>query len=59
MKCKLTGIKVIQLSTVQRVAKNTGIIISGDLIFRLVSLVVTIYLARYLVTAGFGKYNYV
>jgi len=50
---------VIQLSTVQRVAKNTGIIISGDLIFRLVSLVVTIYLARYLGTAGFGKYSFV
>jgi len=50
---------VIQLSTVQRVAKNTGIIISGDLIFRLVSLVVVIYLARYLGTAGFGKYSFV
>jgi len=50
---------VIQLSTVQRVAKNTGIIISGELIFRLVSLVVIIYLARYLGTAGFGKYNFV
>jgi len=47
------------LSTVQRVAKNTGIIIGGDLIFRLVSLVVTIFLARYLGTAGFGKYNFV
>ena len=50
---------MIQLSTVQRVAKNTGIIISGDLIFRLVSLVVVIYLARYLGTAGFGKYSFV
>jgi len=50
---------VIQLSTVQRVAKNTGIIISGDLVFRLVSLVVTIYLARYLGKVGFGKYNFV
>ena len=50
---------MIQLSTVQRVAKNTGIIISGDLVFRLVSLVVTIYLARYLGKVGFGKYNFV
>jgi len=50
---------VIQLSTVQRVAKNTGIIISGDLIFRLISLVVTIYLARYLGKVGFGKYSFV
>ena len=50
---------MICLNTVQRVAKNTSVIIGGDLIFRLVSLVVTIYLARYLGTAGFGKYNFV
>jgi len=58
---KAFGVKseAIQLSTVQQVAKNTGIIISGELIFRLVSLVVTIYLARYLGTAGFGKYSFV
>jgi len=47
------------LSTVQRVAKNTGIIVVGDVIFRLISLVVTIYLARYLGTVGFGKYSFV
>jgi len=47
------------LSTVRRVARNTGIIIVGDIVFRLISLVVTIYLARYLGTAGFGKYNFV
>jgi O-antigen/teichoic acid export membrane protein len=50
---------VICLSTVQRVAKNTGIVIIGDVIFRLISLVVTIYLARYLGTEGFGKYSFV
>jgi O-antigen/teichoic acid export membrane protein len=50
---------VIYLSTVQRVAKNTGIVIIGDIIFRLVSLVVMIYLARYLGTDGFGKYSFV
>jgi O-antigen/teichoic acid export membrane protein len=50
---------VIYLSTVQRVAKNTGIVIVGNVIFRLVSLVVTIYLARYLGTVGFGKYSFV
>jgi len=47
------------LSTVRRVARNTGIIIVGDIVFKLISLVVTIYLARYLGTAGFGKYNFV
>ena len=47
------------LSTVQRVAKNTSIIIAGNLIFRLISLVIVIYLARYLGTVGFGKYSFV
>lgn len=47
------------MNTVQRVARNTGIIMGGDLIFRLISLVVTIYLARYLGTEGFGKYSFV
>jgi O-antigen/teichoic acid export membrane protein len=47
------------MSTLQRVTRNTGIIIGGDLIFRLISLVVTIYLARYLGTAGFGQYSFV
>jgi O-antigen/teichoic acid export membrane protein len=47
------------LSTVQRVVKNTGVIIVGDVIFRLISLVVIIYLARYLGTVGFGKYCFV
>jgi len=50
---------VIDLSTVQRVAKNTGIVIVGDVIFRLISLVVIIYLARYLLPAEFGKYSFV
>ena len=47
------------LSTVQRVAKNTGVIITGNIAFRLISLFVTIYLARYLGTAEFGKYSFV
>lgn len=47
------------MSTVQRVAKNTGIFIGGNLLFRLISLIVTIYLARYLGVAGYGKYNFV
>jgi len=47
------------LSTVQRVAKNTGITIAGEIIFRIISLVVILYLARYLGTVGFGKYCFV
>ena len=47
------------MSTIQRVAKNTGIVIAGDVIFRIISLFVIIYLARYLGTVGFGKYSFV
>jgi len=47
------------MGTLQRVAKNTGIIIVGDVIFRVISLVIIIYLARYLGTVGFGKYSFV
>lgn len=43
----------------RKVAKNTSIIIAGEVIFRIISLFVTIYLARYLGTVGFGKYNFV
>ena len=47
------------MSTVQRVARNTGIVIVGNVIYRLISLVLIIYLARYLGTVGFGKYSFV
>jgi O-antigen/teichoic acid export membrane protein len=45
--------------TVQKIAKNTGVIIIGEVIFKLISLFITIYLARYLGIIGFGKYNFV
>jgi O-antigen/teichoic acid export membrane protein len=47
------------MSTVQRVAKNTSIVIAGNVIFRLISLFVLIYLARYLGTSGFGKFSFI
>jgi len=47
------------LSTVQRVAKNICIVIVGNIIFRIISLFVIIFLARYLGTIGFGKYSFV
>ena len=50
---------VIYMSTVQRVAKNTGIVIAGDIIFRIISLFVMIYLARYLGPSDFGKYSFI
>ena len=50
---------VSPVRTVRKIAKNTGVIIAGNVIFRLVSLFVIIYLARYLGTEGFGKYSFV
>lgn len=47
------------MSTVQRVAKNTGIVVLGDVIFRAISLFVIIYLASYLGVVAFGKYSFV
>jgi len=47
------------MDTVRRVAKNTGVLIAGDVIFRIISLFIIIYLARYLGTVGFGKYSFV
>lgn len=46
------------MSTVQRVARNTAVIMGGDLTFRLISFFVTIYLARYLGVEVWGKYNF-
>ena len=45
------------MRTIQKIAKNIGVIITGNDIFRLVSLFVIIYLAQYLGAAGFGKYS--
>lgn len=47
------------MSTIDKVAKNTGVLLVGNLLFRLISLVVVIYLAKYLGVDEFGKYNFV
>lgn len=47
------------MGTVHKVIKNTGVTLLGNLIFRLASLIVVIYLAQYLGVEDFGKYNFV
>ncbi|MDY6894127.1 MAG: flippase [Thermotogota bacterium] len=47
------------MNTVKRVARNTSIVMGGDIIFRLISLFVMIYLARYLGVTDYGKYSFV
>lgn len=47
------------MSTFYKVLKNTGIMLVGNIIFRLISLFVVIFLARYLGVESFGKYNFI
>lgn len=44
---------------IQRIAKNTMVIILGHILSALIGLVVVAFLARYLGTARFGLYNFV
>lgn len=43
----------------KNVAKNASILFVGNILFRLISLFVVIYLARYLGVEMFGKYNFI
>lgn len=47
------------MSTVRKVAKNTGIIIAGDIFNKIISMFLIIYMARYLGAIGYGKYSFV
>ncbi|MBZ4646268.1 MAG: Membrane protein involved in the export of O-antigen, teichoic acid lipoteichoic acid [Clostridia bacterium] len=47
------------LSTSNKVIKNTSIMLVGNLFFRLISLIVVVYLAKYLQVEDFGRYNFV
>jgi O-antigen/teichoic acid export membrane protein len=47
------------MNTIRKVAKNTGIIIAGDIVNKVVSVFLIIYLARYLGAIGYGKYSFV
>jgi O-antigen/teichoic acid export membrane protein len=50
---------MVKMSTIRKVAKNTGIIMAGDIINKIISLFLIIYLARYLGAIGYGKYSFV
>jgi len=47
------------LSTSRSVARNTGVVVLGNVTFRIISIFVTIYLARYLGVVEFGKFSVV
>ena len=46
------------MSTVGRVAKNTGVLIFADVTNKLFSLILVIYIARFLEDVGYGKYSF-
>lgn len=46
------------MTTVQTIAKNTGVLLFANVITRILSLVLVIYIARYLGDVGFGKYSF-
>ena len=48
-----------KLNVSKNIAKNTAVLFVGNLLFRLISLLVVIYLARYLGVETFGKYNFI
>jgi O-antigen/teichoic acid export membrane protein len=47
------------MSTVRKVARNTGVILVWDVAVKLIGLFISIYLARYLGVGGFGNYSFI
>ena len=46
------------MNTVQTIAKNTGVLFAADIITKILSLILLIYIARYLGDVIFGKYSF-
>jgi len=49
---------VSSLDTVKRIAKNTLVLTAADIISKILSFVLVVYIARYLGDVGFGKYSF-
>lgn len=49
----------IWMSTVNKIFENTGFLLAGKAGTKLISLIIVIYIARYLGEAGYGKYTFV
>ncbi|WP_440954695.1 flippase [Methanosarcina sp. Mfa9] len=47
------------MTTIHKIAKNTGVLLVGNLTYRSISFIVAIYLARYLGVESFGKYSFI
>lgn len=47
------------MSSAKKVARNTSFIVAGEIVVKLVTLAITIYLAKYLGVADFGKYVFI
>ncbi len=47
------------MSTAKKIAANTTFILAGNIVVKLLALLVSVYLARYLSVEYFGEYNFV
>ena len=50
---------MIKMSQIRTIAKNTGFLISSDILSKVISVVFLIYLARVLGDSGLGKYSFI
>jgi O-antigen/teichoic acid export membrane protein len=46
------------MNTIQTIAKNTAVLFAANIITSILSLILVIYIARYLGAVGFGKYSF-
>ena len=46
------------MNTVQTIAKNTGVLFAANIITNILSLILVIYIARYLGDVIYGKYSF-
>lgn len=46
------------MNTVRRIAKNTLVLTAADIISKILSFILVVYIARYLGDVGFGKYSF-
>jgi O-antigen/teichoic acid export membrane protein len=50
--------KIFKMSSLKRIAKNTGVTFLGNNAFKILSLVLVIFIARYLGSESFGRFSF-
>ena len=47
------------MNTIQRIVKNVGVLVLGNIVQKILTLVLFIYIARFLGSVGFGQYTFI